>query len=120
VAAQIFGAAAAAPAPAACTSRTTTGTSSLAAAATTPTSGGGEVAGGSRRSGDAVRLLRVGVAAFGSANLGGGGSLRTVALRGPVHAPWPARRSMERRATRMTCHALVRTGGAVFAGWDLD
>jgi len=44
----------------------------------------------------------------------------SVALRGPVHAPWPARRSMGRRATRMTCHAPVRTGGAVFAGWDLD
>jgi len=43
----------------------------------------------------------------------------TVALRGPVHAVWPARRSMERRATRMTCHAAVRTGGAVGAGWDL-
>ena len=42
------------------------------------------------------------------------------ALRGPDHAPWLARRSMARRATRMTCHAPVRTGGAVGAGWDLD
>jgi len=43
-----------------------------------------------------------------------------VTLRAPVHAPWPARRSTERRATRMTCHAPVRTGGVVVAVWDLD
>jgi len=43
-----------------------------------------------------------------------------VALRVPAHAPWLARRSMARRETRMTCHAPVRTGGAVGAGWDLD
>jgi len=43
-----------------------------------------------------------------------------VALRVPAHAPWLARRSMARRATRMTRHAPVRTGGAVGAGWDLD
>jgi len=41
-----------------------------------------------------------------------------VASRSPVQAPWPARRSMERRATRMKCQAPVRTGGAVVAGWD--
>jgi len=43
-----------------------------------------------------------------------------VALRVPAHATWLARRSMARRATRMTRHAPVRTGGAVGAGWDLD
>ena len=40
----------------------------------------------------------------------------SVALRVPAHAPWLARRSMARRATRMTWHAPVRTGGAVGAG----
>jgi len=45
---------------------------------------------------------------------------RTVELRVPAHAPWLARRSLVRRATRMTCHAPVRTGGAGGAGWDLD
>ena len=44
----------------------------------------------------------------------------TVALRVPAHAPWLARRSLVHRVTRMTCHAPVRTGGAVGAGWDLD
>ena len=43
-----------------------------------------------------------------------------VALRVPAHAPWLARRSLVHRVTRMTCHAPVRTGGAVGAGWDLD
>ena len=44
----------------------------------------------------------------------------SVALRVPAHAPWLARRSLVHRVTRMTCHAPVRTGGAVGAGWDLD
>ena len=43
-----------------------------------------------------------------------------VALRVPAHAPWLARRSLVHRVTRMTCHAPVRTGVAVGAGWDLD
>jgi len=43
-----------------------------------------------------------------------------VALRVPAHAAWLARRSLVHRVTRMTCHAPVRTGGAVGAGWDLD
>jgi len=43
-----------------------------------------------------------------------------VALRIPAQVPWLARRSMACRATRMLCHAPVRTGGAVGAGWDLD
>jgi len=43
-----------------------------------------------------------------------------VALRVPAHAPWLARRSLVHRVTRMTCHAPVRTGGDVGAGWDLD
>ena len=47
-------------------------------------------------------------------------SLCRVAFHVPAHAPWLARRSLARRATRMTCHAPVRTGGAVRAGWDLD
>jgi len=38
----------------------------------------------------------------------------------PGKAPLLASRSMGGRATRMTCHAPVRTGGAVLAGWDLD
>jgi len=50
----------------------------------------------------------------------GGAAARTVALRVPAHAPWLARRSLVHRVTRMTCHAPVRTGGAVGAGWDLD
>jgi len=47
-------------------------------------------------------------------------ALITVALRVPAHAPWLARRSLVHRVTRMTCHAPVRTGGAVGAVWDLD
>jgi len=43
-----------------------------------------------------------------------------VTSRVPAHAPWLARRSLVHRVTRMTCHAPVRTGGAVGAGWDLD
>jgi len=43
-----------------------------------------------------------------------------VALRVPAHAPWLTRRLLVHRVTRMTCHAPVRTGGAVGAGWDLD
>ena len=62
--------------------------------------------------------------ALDSPSLGGGillGSLvLVVALRVPAHAPWLARRSLVHRVTRMTCHAPVRTGGAVGAGWDLD
>ena len=46
--------------------------------------------------------------------------LACVPLRGPVHAPLLARRSMGHRETRMTCHAPVRTGAAVLAGWGLD
>jgi len=46
--------------------------------------------------------------------------LPCVALRVPDHAPWLAGRSLVRRATRLTCHAPVRTGGAGGAGWDLD
>jgi len=45
---------------------------------------------------------------------------KSVALRLPAHAAWPARRSLVHRVTRMTCHAPVRTGGAVGAGRDLD
>ena len=58
----------------------------------------------------------------GSASRGDQGEdiVLPVALRVPANAPWLARRSMARRATRMTCHAPVRTGGAVGAGWDLD
>jgi len=38
----------------------------------------------------------------------------------PVRAPLLSRTSVGRRATRMTCNAPVRTGGAVLAGSDLD
>jgi len=47
-------------------------------------------------------------------------SRKSVAFRVPAHAPWLARRSMARRATRMTCHAPVRRGCAVGAFGDLD
>jgi len=47
-------------------------------------------------------------------------SVMVVALRVPAHAPWLARTSVVHRVTRMTCHAPVRTGGAVGAAWDLD
>ena len=49
-----------------------------------------------------------------------GQSAKTVTLRVPAHAPWLARRSLVHRVTRMTCHAPVRTGGAVGAGSGLD